>query len=109
MDATHRHERVELPPVSTLLTGLPSPPPSGSLSDSSATVLEVPSLQLPRSKIAHDHVSFTESPPLPARTRPEARYDQAAAAYSLLHMSERDRVRQTPWSLLNTSTNPASR
>ncbi|PVG01627.1 hypothetical protein CPB86DRAFT_794975 [Serendipita vermifera] len=111
MDQTHRHERVELPPVSTLLTGLPSPPPSGSLSDSSATVAEVPSLQLPRSKITHDHVTLTESPPLPpSHARPElSRYDQAAAAYSLLHMSERDRVRQTPWSLLNTSTNPASR
>nr|ANP44387.1 bHLH domain containing transcription factor [Serendipita indica] len=95
--------RVELPPVSSLLVGLPSPPASGSLT-STLPSLDVPPLLLPAP-------TFTEDA---AHSSPVTRHrrDQQTA-YSLLSLSARDNaatssellgVSQTPSSLLNLAS-----
>ncbi|KIM28200.1 hypothetical protein M408DRAFT_23906 [Serendipita vermifera MAFF 305830] len=88
---------VELPPVSSLLTGLPSPPSSGSLA-SSPVHADVPSLHLPGSTMSLSRIAENGSDTAP----PYLPHEQAA--YSLLHMSVEQRAAYTPGSLLGMST-----
>jgi hypothetical protein len=99
-------QRVELPPVSSILTGLPSPPLSGSLAVSTI-MTDVPSLHLPGSSMST--ISLDESPRSSPSTLRHPFHEQAA--YSLLHMSARQRAAsafnaqsaETPRSILGMS------
>lgn len=99
--------RIELPPVSSILTGLPSPPSSGSLAISTVTS-EVPSLHLPGSSIAMN--TSGDSPSLSPLSLRHPFHEQVAA-YSLLHMSSRQQgssaskphSAETPRSILGMS------